>query len=124
MICYSPQTALLDYDLAAQYSGEDIDRTSALVNLQNRCNKVLVYVPTIESATVTVLIQRDPHIATVPVALHILDDDATGSFASATTAGTGNIAVIFDIGATQYIRILVGADQTANRTFTCIGIRD
>ena len=78
-----------------------------------------VIIPTIESSTVTV------HVAQKSggtfQALHEFDDDATGSFAHATTAGTGGITVAFRIPHMQYVKIALGTGQTANRDFIIQG---
>lgn len=112
------QTATLDYDRSAtQFVGDDVDRFTDLIDLGADYENILVFIPTIDSSVVTPYIQRDSSTATVPVAMHILDDDATGSFAHATTAGTGAITVIFRIGATRYLRLYTGSNQTADRTF-------
>ena len=112
------QTVLLDYDLAAEFSGQDIDRTSHLADIGFEAGGVMIFVPTIESATISLLVQRDSAITTVPVALHYkLPSDATTA-AWATTASTGGLMIHCPVlGGIQYFRILTGADQTANRTF-------
>ena len=116
------QSVLLDYDLTAQYSGEDIDRTSALVDLGYECSGVLIYVPAIDSATIGLLIQRDSAITTVPAALHYRQTSDNATAVWATTAGTGGYYIHCDcLGAVRYFRILTGADQTANRTFYVMG---
>jgi len=111
-------TVTLDYDRSAtEFVGDDVDRFTDLVDLGAEYENILVFIPTIDSSVVTPYIQRDSSEATVPVAMHILDDDATGSFAHATTASTGGIVVIFRIGAARYLRLYTGSNQTADRTF-------
>lgn len=111
------QSVLMDIDLAAEYSGEDIDRTSALVDLGFEASGVMIFVPAIDSATIGLLVQRDSAIATVPVALHWkkVSDDSTTAWV--TTAGTGSLMIHVPLGGIQYFRILTGANQTADRTF-------
>lgn len=93
---------------------------SGEVDLGRDFEKVLVIIPTIDSATVTVEIVKDE--GGTAYDMNQLDADATGSFASATTAGTGGIACIFPCGA-QFIKILCGAAQTtAARTFYVRGL--
>ena len=112
------QSVLLDYDRASEFTGDDVDQFSALFDLGDNYEFLTVIVPALSaSGTVTLYIQRDAAIATVPVIVHVLDDDATGSFAHATSSGAGAIVVTFRIGAVQYIRLRVGGDQTENRTF-------
>jgi hypothetical protein len=111
------KSALVDIDRASEFTGDVVDQYSALVDLENDYSHVLVYIPVIDSATVSLYLQRDGLVATVPSVLHILDADATGSFLHATTAGTTAKAIIYHVGATQYLRIYTSASQTADRTF-------
>jgi hypothetical protein len=112
------KTVTLDYDRSAtEFTGDDVDRFTELIDLGNDYEFINVFIPTIDSATVTPYVQRDNAIATVPVVVHILDDDATGSFAHATTAGTGALTCIFRIGGIRWLRLYTGANQTADRTF-------
>jgi len=111
------QSVLMDIDLPAEYAGEDIDRTSALVDLGFEAGGVMIFIPTIDNATVGLLVQRDSNIATVPVPLHYKkpSDDATGAWL--TTASTGGFMINIPLGGIQYFRILTGANQTSDRTF-------
>jgi len=111
------QSVLMDIDLPAEYAGEDIDRTSALVDLGFEAGGVMLFVPTIDNATIGLLVQRDSNIATVPVPLHYKkpSDDATVSWT--TTASTGGFMINIPLGGIQYFRVLAGSDQTADRTF-------
>jgi hypothetical protein len=115
------QTILLDIDRAAEFSGDDVDQYSKLCSLGGVFSNVLLYIPTITEAAISLAVQRDASIATVPVALNILDDDATGHFAHATTAGTAAMAIVFHVGAAEFFRVKAGANQAADRTFYAIG---
>ena len=117
------KTVLLDYDRSSEFTGDDVDRYSAVCDLGDGYEFVTIFVPALDSSgTVSVYVQRDEAIATVPVIVHAFDDDATGSFAHATSSGAGSIVVTFRIGGCRYFRIYVGADQSANRTFYAKGI--
>ena len=112
------QTVLMDIDLVAEYSGADIDRTSALVDLNFEAGGVMIFIPTIDSATISLLVQRDSSIATVPVALHYKKPSDASTAAWATTASTGGLMIHCPVlGGVQYLRILTGAEQTSDRTF-------
>jgi hypothetical protein len=111
------QSVLLDYDLAAEFSGQDIDRTSHLADIGFEAGGIMIFVPTIDSATIGLLVQRDSAIATVPVALHYKLPHDASTAAWATTASTGGYMIHIPLGGIRYFRILTGADQTANRTF-------
>jgi len=116
------KTALVDIDRAVEFSGDDVDRFSKLVDLGKGFKDVLVLIPALNaSAVVSVYVQKGSGVDEVPVALAILDDDATGHFAHATTSGAGSIAIIFHIGGAEFIRIYCGADQVADRSFSVMG---
>ena len=108
---------LVDIDRATEFSGDDVDQYSALVDLGADFENVLVIVPTITSSTVGIAIQQTPGIAEAPSPVYILDDDATGCFLHATTAATTAMAVKFEIGGARYLRIKCGSNQAADRTF-------
>ena len=113
-----PWTSVLtDIDRATEFSGDDADKYSKLADLGDNYDSVLVIIPTITSAVISLYIQRDGLIATVPVPLNIFDDDATGHFLHGTSAGTASIAIVFHIGGVQYLRVHSGANQGADRTF-------
>lgn len=82
---------------------DEIDLGSVYENL-------LVILPTIDSAATNPHVSNEAGGTFVP--LHILNDNATGSFLHADTAGTGVIAIIFRIGAVQHIKISVDAAQS------------
>ncbi len=116
------KTLNLDFDRSSDgFTDEDVDRFTELLDLGEAYEFITVLIPTIESATITPYIQNDEKVATNPFPIHVLDDDATGSFLHATSAGTGGIAVTFRIGGVQYIRLYTGADQTADRAFLVKG---
>jgi hypothetical protein len=117
------KTATLDYDrVATEFVGDDVDRFTDLVDLGDNYEFLTVFIPTLSAqATIMPYVQRDELIATVPVAVHAFDADATGTFAHATSSGAGGIVATFRIGGTRYFRLYAGADQTANRVFYCRG---
>ena len=115
------KTATIDIDRATEFSGDDVDRFSSLVDLGDNYEFLTVFVPTLTSAVVSVYVQRDDAIATVPAILNALDADATGSFAHSTTAGTGGVVVTFRIGGCRYLRVHTGANQAADRSLVVRG---
>jgi hypothetical protein len=117
------KTATLDYDRAAtEFTGDDVDRFTDLVDLGDDYEYLTVFIPTLSAeGTVSVYVQRDSAIATVPVIVHSFDADATGTFAHATSSGAGGVVVTFTIGGCRYFRLYAGANQTANRVFYCRG---
>ncbi len=116
------KTLTLDFDRDSDgFTDEDVDRFTELLDLGEAYEFITVLIPSIDSGTVGPYIQNDEKITTNPFPVHVLDDDATGSFLHATSAGTGVIAVTFRIGGAQYIRLYTGANQTANRSFLVKG---
>ena len=112
------ETATIDIDRATEFTGDDVARFSSLVDLKNIYEFLTVIVPALDaSAVITPYVQMDGDVDTVPVAVHALDDDATGSFAHATSSGAGSLVVTFRIGGVQHVRLYAGADQAADRTF-------
>ena len=101
-----------------EFTGDDLDRYSGLVDLGGDYEFIGVYIPTIDSAVITPYVQRDnkvdmvtPANGTVPAPVVALDAAATGHFAHATSAGTGLIFVVFRIGGFQYVRLHSSVDQ-------------
>jgi len=122
MFCSDWKTATIDIDRAGEFTGDDVDQFSSLVDLGGIYENVLVMCDSaITSATLAPWVQKTDSVAEVPVVVHALDDDATGSFAHATTAGTTQIAIIFRIGAIRYLRVRAGANQAADETFSVRG---
>ncbi len=119
-------TATLDYDRGTtEFTGDNGVRFTDLIDLESEYEFMTVFIPALSaSGTVTPYVQRDDAITTIPVAVHAMDDDTTGSFAHATSSGAGGIAVIFRIGGIRWLRLYVGADQTANRVFYCKGFNN
>lgn len=89
------------------------------IDLGYNYEKVLVMVPAISSGTITVHISNTSVGTFYP--MYILNGDATGDFAHATTAQTNTKAVVFNIGGARYIKVVFGASQTL--TVTVRGIK-
>lgn len=112
------KAAVIDIDRATEFSGDDVDRYSSLVDLGDDFKYATVFIPAIDSAAVTPYLQRDGQVATVPVASHFWNDaDADTNVIQSTVAGTGGITITFFVGCCQYLRLYTGANQTADRTF-------
>ena len=98
----------------------DESATTPEVDLGGEFEKVQVYSPAIDSATLTVKVARNKGDTAVQV--HAMDDDATGDFVHTTTAKTAAAMNIFTICA-RYITLVTGANQTtAAVTFYVRGI--
>lgn len=115
-------TATIDIDRDTEFTGDDVDQFSDLIDLGDNYEYLLVLCDSvITSSTLAPWVQKTAEIDEVPVVMHILDDDATGSFAHATTAAVTQIAIIFRIGAIQYLRLRAGSNQAADETFSVRG---
>ena len=116
------KAATIDIDRATEFTGDDVDRYSSLVDLKDNYQFVTVFIPTINSAQVTPYLQRDSAVATIPVVSHFFHDiDADTNVVQSTIAGTGGIVITFNIGGCRYFRLHSSANQTADRTFYCRG---
>ena len=112
------QTATIDIDRASEFTGDDVDRYSDLVDLGSEFGDVLVEIPALDaSGVVSLYTQKDADKDTVPKQVQIFDDDATGHFVHGTSSGAGGFAIVFHVGAAQYLRVHVAANQAADRTF-------
>lgn len=115
--------ALVDIDRDSEYSGDDVDRVSKLVDLGGPYRFIQVFIPALSaSAVVDLLIQADGAIATVPSNLISLVTTQAGHYVPSTSSGAGSISVVFDTGAAQYLRVRCSADQSADRNFYVRGI--
>lgn len=116
------KTALIDIDRDTEFTGDDVDMYSKLVDLLENYEFLTVKLPALDaSAIISVYVQEGEAVSEVPVIVHVLDDDATGSFAHSTSSGAGSISVTFRIGGYQYVRIHASANQSADRSIQVRG---
>ena len=122
MIAGAWKTATIDIDRDTEFTGDDVDQFSDVVDLGADFEFVTVHCDSvITSATLNPWVQKTGSIDEVPVVKHILDADATGSFAQATSAAVTRVSVTFRIGGYQYLRIRAGSNQSADETFSVRG---
>ena len=115
-------TATIDIDRDTEFTGDDVDQFSSLVDLGDNFEFVTVHFDSvITSSTINPWVQKTKALDEVPVVKHVLDDDATGSFAHATSAAVTQVSVTFRIGGYQYLRIRAGTNQSADETFSVRG---
>ena len=124
------KTCLIDINRDSEFAGDDVDQYSKLVDLGRAFEKLVIIVPTIDSAAITVYVQRSPGTDQVPVAVHhgyMYDASGAGNAwttaAWTTTAGTGGFSITCNIDGHQFVRIRAGANQAADRTFYLRGVR-
>lgn len=111
------KTGTVDIDRASEFTGDDVDQFSDLIDLGAIYEFITVHLgSTITSGTIQPYVQRTEKTDEVPVIKMQLDDDATGSFAHADTAATTIRSVTFRIGGYQYIRIRLTGNQAADET--------
>ncbi len=116
------KTATIDIDRDTEFSGDDADRFSNLVDLGWDFQNLQVLVPALSSSgAVSIYTQKGNSIATVPFQIEEFDADATGSFAHASSSSAGSISLSFKLGGIQYFRVHVAANQAADREFECRG---
>lgn len=93
------------------------------IDLGGIYEKILVIIPTIDAAAVSVKISNETGGTFYPVH-DWLDADGDGTVLQATASGTGGIAAVFKIGGAEFVKVYAGAAQTtAARTFLVRGIR-
>jgi hypothetical protein len=114
---------LLDYNRASEFTGDDVDRYSALCDLGRAYEKILLYIPDLVASTVSVYVQRDGAIATVPKPLHYRQSSDNATAAWATTNSSELCYIIIPAEGVQYFRLYTSADQTSDVTFYAKGIR-
>lgn len=114
--------ALIDIDRALEFTGDDVDQFSKLVDLGDDYEFITVHFPgVVDSATLNPWVQKTAEIDEVPVIKHILNANATGSFAHATTAAVTSVSVTFRIGGYQYLRLKLAANQSPDVTLSVRG---
>jgi|TARA_Y100000310_G_scaffold276879_1_gene294332 hypothetical protein len=117
-----PQTALIDIDRDSEFTGDDVDQYSKLVDLGIECSGVLIKLPVMTSSTISVYGQEDSSTATVPFIIHRLRPDAQTSEAWTTTASTGSLFIHCDVmGGIRYIRVRANTNQGSDRSVTLVG---
>ncbi|MFA5377308.1 MAG: hypothetical protein WC455_16275 [Dehalococcoidia bacterium] len=114
--------ALIDIDRDVEFTGDDVDRYSKIVDLGGVYENIEVKLPTITGSVVQAYGQQGNGLTEVPLPINIFDADATGHFAHATTTGPGGFYITFHIGGFQFIRIHTDANQAADRTFSVRGV--
>ena len=118
------KTALIDIDRATEFVGDDVDRYSKLVDLGEAYDKLIIALPTLTSAAITVYVQEDEAVATVPKVVHYFKPDSAATAAWATTAGTGDIVVVcLYLGGHRWVRLNAGANQAADRSIRICGTK-
>lgn len=123
MLNGSRTAVLLDIDRSPEFSGDDADQYSKLISLDKPYDRLVIDIPTIDSATVTVYAQPDDSVLTVPVAIHYRQTSDNATAAMSTTASTGGLRITFDVGLVQFLRLKTSQNQTADRVFYVTGIR-
>jgi len=121
------KSCLIDIDRSSEFTGDDVDQYSKLIDLGRVYEKIVIFVPTIDSSALNLYVQRDASSATVPVIVHHGQvtgaTPAWGTAAWSTTAGTGGYVIMVNCVCAQYIRIRAVANQAADRTLYVMGVR-
>ena len=116
------KTALIDIDRATEFSGDDVDQYSKLVDLKEYYEFLTVKLPTITSSTISVYGQETEAVDEVPVPVHFWhDNNADTNIEQATVAAATALILTFRIGGLEFIRIKAGTNQTADRSIKVRG---
>lgn len=115
--------SLMDVDRAPlEFTGDDVNRFTSVIDLGWPFEFVTVILPIMDSADVTLYVQRTAEVDEVPSLLHVLDYDAAGSLIqTSATVSTAAIALTFRIGGAQFFRLYTSADQSGDITFWARG---
>lgn len=125
------QTVTFDINHTLEFTGDDADQFSDLIDLGNVYTHLLIEVPAsaLTSTQLNLYIQNDSKASTVPVLFHnsyMKDSTGTGTFTTevwATTASTGNYIVLVPVGYIQYFRLRATTNQTtADKTIYARGV--
>ena len=117
---------LIDVSRATEFTNDDADQYSELVDLGGLCDSITISVPALDTdATVSVYVQEGGSKATVPKALHYKRTaDETTSAEWKTTSGSGSFVIECNcLGAYRWIRLKTHTNQGADRTFRVCGRR-
>jgi len=115
-------TATIDIDRSTEFTGDDADRYTDVIDLEDNYEFLTVFIPTITSASITPYLQMDGDIDTVPVASYFFhDNDADTDVIQSSAAATTTKFLTFNIGGCRYLRLYSSANQAADRTLYCRG---
>lgn len=121
--CGTWKLALIDIDRATEFVGDDVDRYSKLVDLGAEFDKLVIKIPTITSAAISVYVQKTPSEAEVPVGVYYRQPTDLATAAWADTAATTARSIVCDcLGGYQFVRIYSGANQAADRSIYVKGV--
>jgi len=123
MITSGWKSCTIDIDRSAEFTGDDVDQYSGLLDLGQNYKYATVFIPSgMDSATVTPYVQRTQNKDDVPYAMHFWNDnDADTNIAQATVASTGGLYVTFWIGGAQYLRLKASENQDPDVVFYVMG---
>jgi hypothetical protein len=123
MIYSERKAAIIDIDRATEFTGDDVDRYSSLVKFDKPYERLIITIPEITSAALNVYVAASDSVAAVPVPVHYRQTTDNATAVWATTASTGKIQITCDVGLAQFVRLYLGANQTADRTLYIVGVR-
>ena len=113
---------LLDYDRDEEFTGDDADQFSTICNLGGAYEFVTVILPIMDSADVTLYVQKTDAVDEIPALLYVLDYDAAGALVqTSATVSTAAFTLTYRIGGAQFFRLKCSANQDPDITFYCRG---
>ena len=100
------QTATIDIDRDSEFSGDDVDQFSGVVDLQEYFDGVALKLPALTNSAITLYNADNATVSTVPLVLHVMKADLSATAAWTVSAGTGSIQVIArGLGAVRFLRV-------------------
>ena len=118
---YSVLTATIDINRDSEFTGDDVDQFSSLVNLGRRCDKVKLTFPSLTASAVNLYGQEGSSTSTVPKVIHAVKADISATAVLVITSNPQNTTVVVPCGY-QYIRVRCTTNQAADRAIICVGV--
>lgn len=114
------KACLIDVDRATEFSGDDADKYSKLIDLGRAYEKLGIIVPaTITASELLIYVQKEAAVATVPCKLHIVNTDG----AYTVTLAVSTYFTCDCLSGVRYVRLYSATNQAVDATFYIRGVR-
>lgn len=113
--------ATIDIDRTpTEFTGDDVDRYSSLVDLGAAYEKITIIVPaTVTAGELLIYVQELAAIATVPAKLHVVNTDT----AYTVTLAASTCFTCDSLNGIRYLRLYSATNQAQDVTFRVRGVR-
>lgn len=116
------ETATIDIDRASEFTGDDVDQYSSLVDLNGMFTGLSIILPAITSSAINIYIQEGGVKTTVPTVVHYRQTSDNATAAWTTTASAGACAITCDnLPVARFVRIRCTTNQGADRAIKVCG---